>query len=241
MYILPRATPEPTPTAGPAKALPPDRRQHLAVHALAATQPSAHLAAEHLVSRKFVYQQADKAQLALDHAFDPDPDDRRVLFHLPVTKAWLQQLTLGLVLICHSSARGAHELLRDLFDYPLAVGTIHDILGRAVPEARAHNDRQDLSHVRSGAHDEIFQAGPPVLVGCDADSTYGYLLSQEECRDTATWAVRLGELADRGLCPEATVADGGTALRAGQALALPGVPCRGDVLHPFYEEVGPLA
>ena len=35
------------------------------------------------------------------------------------------------------------------------------------------------------------------------------------------------------------MADGGTALRAGQALALPGIPCRGDVFHPFSEEVGP--
>jgi hypothetical protein len=79
-----------------------------------------------------------------------------------------------------------------------------------------------------------------VLVGCDADSTYCYLLSQEEQRDTDTWAVRLWELADRGLNPEATIADGGTALRAGQELALPGVPCRGDVFHPFYQEIGPL-
>src|SRR5207244_11613983 len=106
----PTTTTYPPTNPGPSYAIPPYRRQHLAAHALASTQPIAHLAAEHLVSRKFVYQQADKAQLALDHAFDPDPDDRRVLFHLPVTKAWLQQLTLGLVLICHSSARGAHEL-----------------------------------------------------------------------------------------------------------------------------------
>jgi hypothetical protein len=228
------------PDAAPAKALSPAQRQHLAIAALAGTQPIRHLAAEHHVSRKFVYQQADKAQLALDYAFDPDPEDSRILFHLPVTKAWLHQLTLGLVLICHSSVRGTRELLRDLFDYPLSVGTIHAILCRAVPRARAHNDRQDLSRVRIGAHDEIFQAGHPVLVGCDADSTYCYLLSQEEHRDAETWAVRLWESADRGLSPEATVADGGTALRAGQALALPGVPCRGDVFHPFYEQVGPL-
>lgn len=52
--------------------------------------------------------------------------------------------------------------------------------------------------------------------------------------------MRLLELADRGFHPEATVADGGQALRAGQALALPGVPCRGDVFHALYE-VGPLA
>jgi hypothetical protein len=46
--------------------------------------------------------------------------------------------------------------------------------------------------------------------------------------------VRLLELVDRGFAPAATVADGGTALRAGQALALPGVPCRGDVFHALY-------
>jgi hypothetical protein len=223
-----------------AKALPSDQRQLLAIQALAGTRPISHLAAERDVSRKFVYQQADKAQQALRRAFNPDPSDDRVLFSLPVTKAWLRQLTLGLVLICHSPLRGAHELLRDVFDYPLSLGAIHDIVARAVPAARRHNGAQDLSRVRVGAHDEIFQAGHPVLVGCDADSTYCYLLSQEEHRDTETWAVRLWELADRGLSPQATVADGGTALRAAQALALPGVPCRGDVFHPFYEEVGPL-
>jgi hypothetical protein len=223
-----------------AKVLTPAQRQQLAVQALAGTQPISQLAEELSVSRKFVYLQADKAQQALDGAFNPGPDDQRVLFWLPVTKHWLRQLTLGLILICHSSVRGAHELLRDIFDYDLAVGTIHGIVHRAVPRARRHNESQDLSHVRIGAHDEIFQADWPVLVGCDADSTYCYLLSQEEHRDTETWAVRLWELADRGLAPEATVADGGAALRAAQALALPGVPCRGDVFHPFYEDLGPL-
>lgn len=238
MCILPRIPP--ATTSVPAQALAPDQRQQLALHALAGTQPISHLANTYDVSRKFVYQQADKAQQALAEAFDPDPKDRSILFHLPVTKAWLHQLTLGLVLICHSPLRGVHELLRDLFDSPLSLGAIHDIVHRAVPRARHHNDRQDLARVRIGAHDEIFQAGHPVLVGCDADSTYCYLLSQEEHRDTETWAVRLWELADRGLRPEATVADGGPALRAGQQLAWPGIPCRGDVFHAFYEEIGPL-
>jgi len=243
MCILSDAPPPTTAAPGPAcpaHALAPEQRQHLAVAALAATQPITQLAATHQVSRKFVYQQADKATQALQHAFDPTPADDRVLFHLPVTKAWLRQLTLGLVLICHSSLRGVTELLRDLFDYPLSLGTVHNILRHAVPCARHHNASQDLSCVRIGAPDEIFQAGAPVLVGCDADSTYCYLLSPEEHRDADTWAVRLWELVDRGLCPDATVADGGPALRAGQALALPGVPCRGDVFHALYE-IGPLA
>jgi hypothetical protein len=243
MCILPRDPPATTPapaTACPAQALPPDQRQHLAVHALAGTQPIAHLAAQHHVSRKFVYQQAGTARQALDDAFDPGPDDDQALFHLPVTKAWLRQLTLGLVLICHSPLRGVTELLRDLFDCPLSLGAAHDIVRSAVSSARHHNDRQDLSGARVGAHDEIFQGRRPVLVGCDVDSTYCYLLSQEACRDADTWAVRLLELAGRGLAPEATVADGGSALRAGQALAWPGVPCRGDVFHALRNEVGPL-
>jgi hypothetical protein len=157
MCIAPRVTDPPT----PAQALDPSQRAGLAGQALAGTQPIAHLAARHDVSRQFVYPQADKAQQALDHAFDPAPQGRRTLLHLPVTKAWLQQLTPGLVLICHSLVRGAHQLLRDVFDYDLSVGAIHDIVHRAAPPARARNDRQGLSAVRVGAHDEIFQAGRP--------------------------------------------------------------------------------
>jgi hypothetical protein len=47
--------------------------------------------------------------------------------------------------------------------------------------------------------------------------------------------VRLLELADQGFAPDATVADAGVALRAGQALALPEVPCRGDLFHLLRE------
>jgi hypothetical protein len=219
----------------PAQALAPAQRQRLALDALAGRQPVARLAQQHDVSRQFVYQQADKAQQALDQAFSPVPDDQRVLFSLPVTKALLRQLVLGLILICHSSFRAAVEFLRDLLDYPLSVGTVANIVHAAVGPAQAHNQRQDLSAVRVGAHDEIYQAQQPILVGLCAHSTYCYLLSQEEQCDGDTWAVRLWELQDRGLAPEATVADGGAALRAGQELALPGVPCRGDVFHILYE------
>jgi hypothetical protein len=192
----------------------------------------ADLAQEHHVSRKFVYRQLHRAHDALDQAFTPpaaDPD--QLLFWLPVTKPWLQQFVLGLVLVCHSPLRGVTELLTDLFDYPLALGTVHNIVRRAVATARAVNGQQELSGIHIGAHDEIFQAGQPVLVGADVASTYCYLLSLEEHRDADTWGVRLLELTARGFDPEATIADAASGLRAGQALALPDVPCRGDVFH----------
>lgn len=216
----------------PAKAMTPGQRRQLALEALAGTDTVSGLAGQHAVSRQFVYRQAAKAEEALDAAFSPaDPDDQQVLFHLPVTKAWLRQLILGLTLICHSSLRGVVELLGDVFDYPISVGTVHNVLQAAVAQARACNDEQDLSGVRIGAHDEIFQSGRPVLVGVDADSTYCYLLSLEDHRDAETWGVRLLELQAQGFQPEATVADAGQGLRAGQALAMPEVPCRGDVFH----------
>lgn len=230
-------TPVQAPTT-PARLLPPDTRQRIALAALSGLCISG-IASNHDVSRKFVYQQLDRAQQGIDSAFAPSVPDQDVLFHLPVTKSWLRQLVLSLVLTCHSSLRGVRELLADVFDYSLSLGSVHNIVQQAVPPARTVNDCQDLSGVRIGAHDEIFQASKPVLVGVDTHSTYCYLLSLEDHRDADTWGVRLLELADRGFAPEATIADAAGGLRAGQGQALPQVPCRGDVFHCLYE-VTPL-
>ena len=122
----------------PAKAMTPAQRRQLALDALAETETVSGLARQHVVSRKFVYCQAAKAEEALDAAFSPaEPDDQKVLFQLPVTKAWLHQLILGLTLICHSSQRGVVELFGDLFDYPISVGTVHNVLQAAVAQARS--------------------------------------------------------------------------------------------------------
>lgn len=233
MCILPSSTlvaPAPTATSS-ARSLSSLAQQQRALDALAG-QSISQLAAQRDVSRKFVYQQLHHAHDALDHAFAPSTEQpEQLLFWLPVTKPWLRQLVLGLTLICHSSLRGVTELLTDLFDYPVSVGTVHNLLHQAVSTARHHNTRQDLTPVRLGALDEIFQAGRPVLVGADVASTYCYLLSPEEHRDAETWGVRLLELTERGFHPEATIADFAGGLRAGQAEAMPGVLCRGDVFH----------
>ena len=224
-----------------AKAMQPRQRQDLAIQALAGSETIRRLAAQHAVSRKFIYRQVDTAKEALQEAFVPAEDDAtKVLFYLPVTKQWLEQAFLGLALICHSSIRGISEFCCDLLDYPVSIGKVHDVLQGAVERARAYNHRQDLSHVRIGAHDEIFQSGRPVLVGADVRSSFCYLLSLESQRDAETWAIRMMELQDRGFRPEATIADAGSGLRAGQALAMPGTPCRGDVFHAL-QLVQPLA
>jgi len=215
-----------------AKKLGLDERLTIGVQALAGQQTITDIAAQHDVSRKFVYQLSATAKTALQQAFDTHKDDE-VLFSLPVTKQWIWQLTLGLLLMCRSSTRGVVELLRDVFDHKMSVGTVHNIAQDAIQKIRAL-EQPNLANVRIPALDEIFQ-GRPVLVGADTASSYCFLLSIEDHRDADTWAIRLLELQERGYAPQATIADFGAGLRAGQALATPGVDCRGDVFHAVYE------
>ena len=214
-----------------AACLSPDIRQDIGIQVLSRSQPISHLAETHQVSRKFVYQQGDKAQRSLDESFAPMPADDEVLFHLPVTKSWLYQLILGLVLICHSSYRGVVELFRDLFDTSISISTIHNRLETAAATAAEINQTQNLSGIEVGLQDEIYQADKPVLVGVDAASTYCYLLQGVEHRDEDTWGWHLLGVMAQGFSPEYTIADGGSGLRAGQKAVMPEVPCHGDVFH----------
>ena len=193
-----------------AASLSPDARQEIGIQILSRSHPISHIAAAHQVSRKFVYQQGDKAQQALDESFSPSQGDDDVLFHLPVTKNWLFQLILGLVLICHSSYRGVVELLRDLFDTSVSVGTVYNRLQDTVEKAAEINQSQDLSEINVGLQDEIFHADKPVLVGVDAASTYCYLLASVERRDEDTWGCHLLDVMAQGFTPDYTIADGGS-------------------------------
>lgn len=220
-----------SPVLSIAASLSPNVRQDIGIQVLSRSQPISHIAATHQVSRKFVYQQGDKAQQALDASFAPSQGDDDVLFHLPVTKNWLYQLILGLVLICHCSYRGVVELFRDLFDTSISVGTVHNRLQETVDKAAEINQSQDLSSIDVGLQDEIFQSNKPVLVGVDAASTYCYLLKSVEHRDEDTWGYYLLDVMEQGFDPDYTIADGGSGLQAGQKAVMPAVPCHGDVFH----------
>ncbi len=211
--------------------LPESDRKDLAIQALAGSETVSDLAARRGVSRKFVYQQTHKARAALDEAFSSATPDEAVLFELAVTKTWLRQVIVALPLICRSSYRGVVEFLRDLLGLPVSLGHVHDVLQAVTRQASAVNDEPDLSGIRVGLHDEIFQGTTPVLAGVDARSTYCYLLAAEQHRDADTWGVHLLDVAEQGLRPDYTIADAGRGLRAGQQAAWGDTPCHGDVFH----------
>jgi hypothetical protein len=217
----------------PAKGLSPEQRQQISVAVLAGVPSVSQTAVGNGVSRNFCYQQASKAKAALDQAFAPVKADEKVLFHLPVTKAWIEQFVLAQSLIGHTSSRGVRELLDCLLDYrDLSQGLVHNLLMQAAAKAQAFNDAQNLSGIGVGLFDEIYQGNKPVLVGIDARSTYCFLLSPEEHCDETTWGTHLLELSEqRGLDLDYSIADGGRGLRAGHKAAWANLPCHGDVFH----------
>ena len=101
----------------------------------------------------------------MDDAFSSAVPDDEVLFQLTVTKTWLRQVIVALTLICRSSYRGVVEFLRDLLGVPISISTVHQRAPVAQEQAGVVNRGQDLSGIRAGLHDEIFQGAMPVLAG----------------------------------------------------------------------------
>ena len=81
-------------------------------------------------------------------------------------------MIVGLPLICRSSYRGVVEFMRDLLGLSISVGCVHRVLAAATRQAGVINHGQDLSRIRVGLHDELFQGAAPVLAGVDAASTF---------------------------------------------------------------------
>ena len=153
------------------------------------------------VSRKFLYQQQQKGNEALELGFNKRKEESDILYWIPVTKNWIFQIILALIFICHSSYRGVVEFLRDLFDYPISVATVHNRVNSVVEKAQEINKSQDLSGVKVGLKDEIFQSRLPVLAGIDAFSTYCYLLAGADHRDEDTWGYHLLEASEAWIKP----------------------------------------
>lgn len=221
------------------------QRQRIAKQAIGGKIPVSHIAEQYAVSRKFVYQQKLKAEDAIHEAFSEESSETdKVLFYIPVTKRWLVQVVLALIFICRASYQGVMEFFRDILNCKISKGGVHNIVHDHLQKVKEINQQQDLSRLREELHDEIYQAGDPVLVGCCARSTYCYLLSLEESCDANSWGVHLLDLQEKQrLAPDFTVIDGGKAARCGQKEAWPDMPAHGDTfqaLKPFLELVSYL-
>jgi hypothetical protein len=123
---------------GAAARLPESDRKDLAVQALARSATVSGLSTRHGVSRKFVYQQADKARRALDGAFSSTGADDEVLFEIQVTKRWLRQVIVALALMCRGSYLGIIEFMRDMLgDRDILCQRLRHLEGRRRPKGES--------------------------------------------------------------------------------------------------------
>jgi hypothetical protein len=90
-----------------------------------------------------------------------------VLYHLPITKAWITQLVIALMLLGHTSYRNIAMIMKDLFDYNISEGTIHSIFINPVDQAKTINASEELSNIEVTANDELFHHNKPILSGID--------------------------------------------------------------------------
>jgi transposase len=148
-----------------------NERKSLALQCIKKGESIVKIAKDNNVSRKFVYQQKSKAEVAVDNAFLEKGKDDDVLFYIPVTKAWIKQVVLSLVLIGHCSLRGVSEFLMCTMDYSLSHSTVDNIVKECILSVKKIDEYEDFSKIQYGANDEIYQAGMPVLAGVDLVST----------------------------------------------------------------------
>jgi len=81
-----------------------DERKTIALQALAGTEPISTLVTRSGVSRPTIYRQMNRADVALDELFSSAATrDDKVLFMLPVTARWLDQVILLLTMVGHVS------------------------------------------------------------------------------------------------------------------------------------------
>ena len=220
-----------SPRLFPAKSMSPQRRKHTALEAATNRKTISYLANENNTSRKFIRKQRDKALTAVDESFNLAKTDNEVIFYLPVTNEWIQQLVLSLMLAPHASYRNIITLLKDCFDMDISLGKVHAIFTEAVEMSMQLNASEDLSKIKISSNDELFHHNRPVLSGIDIRSLYCYLLSYELQRDEETWAINLLDAKDKGMNPERMISDDAGGLISGHQLVFPKTPCDYDNFH----------
>jgi hypothetical protein len=207
-------------------------KKELALNAVSYKQTITSLAEQKKVSRQFIHIQKNILLQSANETFSDNPaNDCNVLYHIPVTKEWIEQCVIVMVLDCRSTFRGVIKAIKNLLDYNISLGKISSIVKSAIIKAIIINAMQNLKNVKRGAHDELFHQNKPVLAGVDIDSLYCYLLSYEDHRDGDTWGVHLLDLQEQGFSPESIFGDDASGLALGHNTVFPDIPYHLDNFH----------
>ena len=148
-----------------------------------------------------------------------------------------EKMIISLALDGTASEEGIQRILENNFQKHVSIGKISNILNQAARRAAEFDESVDLSGIRQGANDEIFQCGNPVLTGVDADTGYVYLLQPAADRTAETWENAMKSCKSRNLELDVSISDFGTGLLGGIPKAFPNACIQPDLFH-FLMEIG---
>jgi len=188
----------------------------------------AELSREYSVNRQYIYQQKENVHKVLGDNFEtPSSNTPTLLLNEEVIKRTI----FGCMVTCKGSIDDTQEFLQEIYGIHISEGKISNIMQEYADKAKKFNQSIPLHSIEVGAHDEIFQAGEPVLVGVDVYSTFIYLMESSNTRDGDAWSYALLDKVYRGLDLTQSVNDSGTGLNKGIREVFPNISIQSDVFH----------
>ncbi len=201
--------------------------------------PVSTIAEQYQISREYVYVlQENTSRLLHDMEQNPrqgmDAFCKMVVPDIQLIVAdhhFYEKMVVSLAIDGFASEEGIQRILENNFGKHISIGKISQILNQAADHAAEFDASVDLSGIRQGANDEIFQCGMPVLTGIDTVSTYVYLLQQEGGRSAQTWQAAMETGKARNLDLDVSINDSGTGLLSGIPMAFPDIRIQPDLFH----------
>jgi hypothetical protein len=194
------------------------------------------LARKYQVSRKFLYQQCDRARVGLlDALASQPPGPKAVSGMLEVDMERLQRSIVTLATAVPGSISGIQTCLEIILGTHRSTGFISQTLKAAGETAVRQNQLLIFPKPILGEADEIFQGRQPCLTVVDKDSFAVIHLSPQDNRDATTWGVSFLELEKQGIAFQDLACDGALGIRSGMQEAGLTVPLRPDLFHLIRE------
>ncbi len=205
-------------------------KQRLALDALKSENISK-TARGYNTTRRTVYNYREKAANAVNYVFNTQALDDEVLYHIPVTKKYIEGFVTGLFGIGKMSERDSQLFLDHMLDYKISIGNINAILARSSDNAHKVNQSYSFESCNDSSSDECYHRGDPILSVADIPSKFCLLLEREDDLNHDVWEMYLNELKEHGYSPQVNVLDGGPEMNLAYKNLFPETTLRYDHFH----------
>jgi hypothetical protein len=197
------------------------------------------MAQTYQVSRKFLYQIANKATNALFYALSAQsPGPRPANKELYVDDNHIQRTITTLATVIPGSVRGIQTCMQEILNTHRSIGFISQSLKLAGKSADELNQSEIPKSFRQpvlGEVDEIFQGHHPCLTVVDGRTFAVLQLSPQKSRDADTWGVCFLQLQEQGIQFADVALDGARGISSGIKQAGLTIPLRPDLFHLLRE------